>query len=396
MQSFEQVIHHALMHQHERDLYRVRKTRKSAQQRTTRVDDDKQLNFASNDYLGLANHPDIIEATITATKKFGVGSGSSFLISGYHRLHHELEQLVSSWLGFDSSLLFSSGYMANLAALTSLASPKAEIFLDRLSHASLIDAAILSRAKVTRYRHLDYQHLETRLKASQSSKKIIVTESIYSMNGDIADIKKLSALSHQYDCWLHIDDAHGVGILGQAHQGVAALLPNKDNVSIMAGFGKAIGTSGAAISSNQSTIDYLLQKARPYIYTTAIPVALANASIASIKVIQNDSSRHQHLSALINDYQNQMKLLNLSLFESSSPIQSILVGNNKTVMLLCEQLLAVGIWVQAIRPPTVPNDTARIRISLTANHQLTDIDTLIRKLKACPAYAKLPRHLTND
>ncbi len=349
------------------------------------VDGQECLSFCSNDYLGLASHPVLIEAAQSAAARYGVGAGASHLVSGHSVLHHELETALAAFTGLPSALLFSTGYMANLGIITALAGRGDEIFADKLNHASLNDAALLSRAKFTRYPHLDLVVLEKRLAASTAKRKLVVTDAVFSMDGDMAPVPELLALCERHDALLVLDDAHGFGVLGAGGRGVlehfsSLFTPHSSRFVYMATLGKAAGVFGAFVAGSAELTDYLVQRARTYIYTTATPPLLAAALSASLRLIESEAWRRERLRELISGLKQGLKLHRWRLMESSTPIQPVIIGANQETLAVSEALRERGIWVPAIRPPTVPKGEARLRISLSAAHSLDDVAKLVGAL----------------
>jgi len=336
------------------------------------------LSFCSNDYLGLASHPALIEAAQSAAARYGVGAGASHLVSGHSVLHHELETALAIFTGLPAALLFSTGYMANLGIVTVLAGRDDEIFADKLNHASLNDAVLLSRAKFTRYPHLDLVVLEKRLAASRAKRKLVVTDAVFSMDGDIAPVPELLTLCERHDALLVLDDAHGFGVLGRTGRGVLEhfslpLTPHPSRIVYMATLGKAAGVFGAFVAGSVELTDYLVQRARSYIYTTATPPLLSAALSASLQLIEWDAWRREHLRELIAALRQGLKLRRWRLMDSTTPIQPVIIGANQETLAVSEALRERGIWVPAIRPPTVPKGEARLRISLSAAHTHEDV-----------------------
>jgi len=343
------------------------------------------LSFCSNDYLGLASHPALIEAAQSAAARYGVGAGSSHLVSGHSVLHHELEAALAAFTGLPAALLFSTGYMANLGIITALAGRDDEIFADKLNHASLNDAVLLSRAKFTRYPHLDLVVLEKRLAASRAKRKLVVTDAVFSMDGDIAPVPELLALCERYDALLVLDDAHGFGVLGLTGRGVlehfsSLLTPHSSRFIYMATLGKAAGVFGAFVAGPAELADYLVQRARTYIYTTATPPLLSAALSASLRLIEGEAWRRERLRELIAALRLGLKLRRWRLMDSTTPIQPVIIGSNQETLATSEALCERGIWVPAIRPPTVPKGEARLRISLSASHTVEDVERLAAAL----------------
>lgn len=368
-------------------LYRKRPIVSSAQAVRLTVNGQSLLSFSSNDYLGLANHPDIKKAFIKATEHYGVGSGSAHLITGHSQLHHECELRLAEFTGRDRALLFSNGYMANLAIASALVGRHDIIHQDKLNHASLIDAARISGAKLKRYRHNDLAQLESQLELSQvdhntTVRQLIMTDGVFSMDGDCADITQISQLASQSNSCCMVDDAHGFGVLGATGAGLLEQcdLGQQQVPILMATLGKAIGTSGAFVAGSENLIETLIQQARPYIYTTASPPAIAAATICSLDIVKHENWRREKLQELIAYFQQRMKSTEFELMPSATAIQPIVIGDNNRALLLSEKLLKSGIQVSAIRPPTVPAGSARLRITLSAVHEKADIDQLIKAL----------------
>lgn len=364
-------------------LSRQRRLLDSAQGAHIKADGREVLSFCSNDYLGLANHPQLIAALQEAAAKAGVGSGASHLITGHHRYHHELEQALAAFVGLPAALLFSTGYMANLGVIPALLGRNDAIFSDKLNHASLNDAAVLSRAELNRYPHNDLAALEKMLQASHAARKLVIADAVFSMDGDIAPVPELLALCEQYDAWLMLDDAHGFGVLGEKGRGVLSHFQvASPRIIYMATLGKAAGVSGAFVAGEPVLIDYLIQNTRTYIYTTATPPALSATLLAALKIIEQEDNRREHLNQLINLLKSNLRLQRWQLMDSFTAIQPVVVGSNEDVLRLSECLLTQGILVPAIRPPTVPKCSARLRISLSAVHSVDDVQRLITAMQS--------------
>ncbi|HYD33336.1 MAG TPA: 8-amino-7-oxononanoate synthase, partial [Methylophilaceae bacterium] len=346
------------------------------------VDGKPVLSFCSNDYLGLANHPQLVSALQAAAIEAGVGSGASHLITGHHRFHQALEEALARFVNLPAALLLSTGYMANLAAICGLMHRNDVLFVDKLNHASLNDGALLSRAKLHRYPHGDLEALQGMLSSSNASRKMVITDAVFSMDGDIAPLNELLILCERHDAWLLIDDAHGFGVLGQHGQGCLAHFNLKSpRIIYMATLGKAAGVSGAFIAGERVVVDYLMQNARTYIYTTAMPPALAAASLEALKLIGEGQDRREHLALLVDSLRSKLRLQHWQLMASDTPIQPLLIGNNDDALAISNDLLKQGILVPAIRPPTVPQGSARLRISLSAAHTIEDVDRLAEALR---------------
>ena len=375
-------------------LYRRRLVMQSAQSVESRINGKSVLSFCSNDYLALANHPDIKQAFIKATQQFGVGSGSAHLVNGHSQLHHECEQQLAAFTGRERALLFSTGYMANLAIASSLLSRNDTVFQDKLNHASLIDSAQLSRAKTIRYAHNDLAQLQRQLTQSQQEKpnarRLIMVDGVFSMDGDCADIHKLSALAIQSNSWLMIDDAHGFGVLGKNGAGLceASGMSQQQVPVLMATLGKAVGVSGAFVAGSELLIETLIQRARSYIFTTASPPAVAAAVMRSIELIQQEGWRREKLLHNIDYFRQQAEKRDITLMPSDTAIQPVVIGDNHRCLQISQQLFEQGLHVAAIRPPTVPDGSARLRITLSAGHEVSQIDYLLKVLSGllsgCP------------
>lgn len=348
------------------------------------ADGQSFLSFCSNDYLGLANHPANRDALVNALPETGLGGAASHLICGHHTAHHRLEERIANFTRRSSALFFSTGYMANIGVISALAGRGDTIFSDRLNHASIIDGCILSRAKVRRYAHGNVAELETML-AETSGHKLVVTDGVFSMDGDIAPLRELARVCKIHDALLVVDDAHGIGVLGPEGRGsVAELGLSEQDVPVLIGtLGKAVGTSGAFVAGPTVLTDYLVQKARTYIYTTAMPPALAAATCTSLDLIEQDDSRRAHLQNLISKFRARVLALGFELSPSRTPIQPIIVGDNWTALALSQALEAQGLLVTAIRPPTVPEGEARLRITLSAAHSHEDLEQLLAGLSKC-------------
>ncbi|MCW5617863.1 MAG: 8-amino-7-oxononanoate synthase [Nitrosomonas sp.] len=348
------------------------------------IDDRVYLSFCSNDYLGLANHPELIQAACQGAQHYGVGAGASHLINGHSVAHHTLERALAKFTGFPAALLFSTGYMANMGVITALAGRNDVIFADKLNHASLNEAALLSRAKLIRYPHCDTVALERRLAASGSGGKLVITDAVFSMDGDIAPIRPLIRLCEQYDAMLLLDDAHGFGVLGGKGRGTlfspAAETRHSPRVIYMATLGKAAGVFGAFVAAADEVIETLIQTAKSYIYTTASPPLLAHTLLKSLERIENDSWRRDKLYQLIELLKAKLQPLKWRLMPSDTPIQPLVIGEAREAVHVSNALKEKGILVPAIRQPTVPRGTARLRISLSVAHEEADILRLADEL----------------
>ena len=366
-------------------LERCRRVVETSQGPRVRVDGREVLHFGSNDYLGLAADSRVIAAAQAGAARYGVGAGASHLISGHRTAHEVLERELAAWVApcaDAQALVFCAGYLANLAAVTALVRRGDAVFADRLNHACLNDAALLSRAEFTRYRHADMVDLERRLQASRARRKLIATDAVFSMDGDIAPLPRLLELARQHDAWLLIDDAHGFGVTGQGRGTLAHFALTSERIVYMGTLGKAAGVAGAFVAAHPTVIATLVQTARPYIYTTALPPLLACALSASLAAIRDEPQRRVRLSALTLRWRRAAAALPWATLPSETPIQPLVLGANAEALRISEGLWQCGIWVPAIRPPTVPRGTARLRITLTAAHTGADVDALARALCA--------------
>ena len=347
------------------------------------IDGQHLISFYSNDYLGLANDPSIIEALCAGARTWGVGSGASHLVSGHLTPHEALEQKLAAFTGIPRALLFSTGYMANLGIVPSLVGRDDAVFSDKLNHASLIDAVLLSRADAQRYLHGDLAMLERLLAASDAKRKLILTDAVFSMDGDLALLPELLALAEQFDAWLVIDDAHGFGVMGPQGRGSLAHfnLPSAERIIYMGTLGKAAGVSGAFVAAHESVIEWLLQRARTYIFTTGSSPALACALIAALNLIENGDARREQLGLLTAQLRDGLADTRWQLLPSPTAIQPIIIGDNLETLRVANALYERGLWVPSIRPPTVPKESARLRISLTAAHTQTHVAMLTDALR---------------
>jgi 8-amino-7-oxononanoate synthase len=367
-------------------LTRRRRVLESPCGRIATVNGKNVLNFAANDYLGLAGNADIARALADGALQWGAGSGASHLVSGHLTPHEKLEQEIAAFTGFPRALTFSTGYLANLAVTPTLAGRGDAVFADKLNHASLIDAMQLAKANgadVQRYPHNDVATLEKMLAASTAARKLIVTDAVFSMDGDLAPLPLIFALAERYNAWLVIDDAHGFGVLGPHGRGSLAHfnLPAAPRILLMGTLGKAAGVGGAFVAGSATAIEYLLQKGRAYIFTTAQPPAIACALSKSLQLIGDGDALRANLMARIAQLRDGLASLPLTLLPSLTAIQPLIVGENDAAVALSKGLWERDLWVPAIRPPTVPKGTARLRISVSAAHTDADIDQLIAALK---------------
>lgn len=393
--SFNNVLKAELVTRKSNHLYRSRKVLESPQSVEPIINGKKVLSFCSNDYLGLANHPDVISAFKKAADQYGVGSGSAHLVSGHSVEHHALEEELAAFMGCERTLLFSTGYMANLGIVSALCDRHSEIYEDKLNHASLLDAALLSRAKRFRFPHLDMNTLEQRLIDSNSGHsknitKFIISDGVFSMDGDLAALKKIVSLSEKNNATLMIDDAHGIGVLGKKGRGIVEhfSLDNKQIPILVGTLGKAFGTAGAFVAGSEELIETLIQKSRSYIFTTAMPAAVAAATRKSLQLLEKENWRREKLQSLIGQFRKGASELGLELIDSMTPIQPIIIGSSEKALALSERLLKKNILISAIRPPTVAEGTARLRVTFSAMHTEKHVDKLLTVLDEL----NIPRH----
>ncbi|HAU5605648.1 TPA: 8-amino-7-oxononanoate synthase [Citrobacter koseri] len=379
--TWQQKIDDALTARRSADALRRRCAVAQGAGRWLVANERQYLNFSSNDYLGLSHHPQIIRAWQQGAERFGVGSGGSGHVSGYSVAHQALEEALAGWLGYSQALLFISGFAANQAVIAALMAKDDRIVADRLSHASLLEAANLSPATLRRFTHNDPQHLAHLLDAPCGGQQLVVTEGIFSMDGDGAPLAEIHRVARQRNAWLLVDDAHGIGVTGDEGRGSCWRQQVKPELLIVT-FGKGFGVSGAAILCSESVADYLLQFARHLIYSTSMPPAQAQALSAALAVIRSPegADRREKLAALIQRFRSGVKASDFTLANSHSAIQPLIVGDNARALRLADTLREQGCWVSAIRPPTVPAGTARLRLTLTQAHETQDIDRLLEVL----------------
>jgi 8-amino-7-oxononanoate synthase len=363
-------------------LRRSRRLLASPQRARVVVDGRDYLAFCSNDYLGLAADPRLIAAARAGAELYGVGAGASHLVLGHGIAHHRLEEALAGFVGVPRALLFSTGYMANMGVVSALAGRGDALFADRLNHASLNDAALLSRATFRRYPHNDLAALERLLATTPARRRLVIVDAVFSMDGDIAAVPELLDICARHDAWLLIDDAHGFGVLGAQGRGTAAHFGiASERLIYMATLGKAAGVSGAFVAGSEVLVESLLQNARTYIYTTATPPLLAHALLTSLQIIGQEEWRRERLRELTLRLKRGLQGGPWSLLPSDTPIQPLLVGGNAESLALSARLAARGLLVPAIRPPTVPQGSARLRISLSADHAVDDVDRLVAALR---------------
>lgn len=365
-------------------LYRRRRQVSGPQQPLLTVDGRPLLSFCSNDYLGLASAAPGREVLARSLVSTGLGGAASHLVCGHHEAHHRLEERLAEFTRRSSALLFSTGYMANLGVITALAGRGDTIFSDRLNHASIVDGCLLSRARLRRYPHADMAALEAGL-AQARGRKLVVTDAVFSMDGDVAPLQELSRICQRHEALMVVDDAHGFGVLGP--QGRGSLLEaglSQDEVPVLVGtLGKAAGSYGAFVAGPDWLTEYLIQKARTYIYTTAMPPALALATCACIDAVEQGEALRARLRRLVRRFRQGAAALGYRLLPSATPIQPLLVGNNEAALALSQALEEQGILVTAIRPPTVPVGQARLRVTLSAAHQAEQVERLLDALARC-------------
>jgi len=340
------------------------------------------LGFCSNDYLGLANHPEVIAALQGAAAEYGVGGGAAHLVSGHSLAHHALDEELAEFTGRPRALLFSSGYMANQGVITALLGRSDTIYEDRLNHASLIDGGLLSRASFKRFAHGDMQALSKRMRGQEGGEALVAVDGVFSMDGDIAPLPQLVAICQEKQAWLMVDDAHGMGVLGE--RGAGSLehyaLGLEDVPILMGTLGKGFGTCGAFVAGSEDLIETMIQQARSYVYTTASPPALAEATRTSLRLVQSEAWRRERLQELIRRFRSGAEQLGLPIMQSQTPIQPILAGSSEQALAWSGRLEQRGILVSAIRPPTVPDGSARLRVTLCANHTDEQVDRLLEAL----------------
>jgi 8-amino-7-oxononanoate synthase len=362
-------------------LYRSRRVIASPQGIDLEVDGKHVVNFCSNDYLGLANHPDVVGAFKAGADQYGVGSGSAHLVCGHSAAHHALEEELAAFTGRDRALLFSTGYMANIGVISALLGRGDAVFEDRLNHASLLDGGLMSGARFKRYAHADAADLGGHLEKALG-RKLVVTDGVFSMDGDFAPLDKLAAAAKRHDAWLMVDDAHGLGVIGEHGGGIIEHFGlSQDDVPVLMGtLGKGFGTFGAFVAGSEMLIETLIQKARTYIYTTAMPAAVAEATRASLKIAIAENWRRDKLKNLSERFSLGARQLGLQVMPSSSAIQPILIGDSQSAVDISNALLDAGFLISAIRPPTVPQGSARLRVTFSALHQEQHVDRLLDAL----------------
>lgn len=370
-------------------LTRRLKVADSPQAPHMRIDGQDRLTFCSNDYLGLANDPRLAEAMHRGIDRWGVGAGAAHLINGHFTPHQQLEAELAAWLAVDAVQLFSTGYMANLGVVGALMGRGDTVVADRLNHASLVDAVQLSGARLSRYRHNDLGDLERRLRDARGE-RMILTDGVFSMDGDGAPLAELAELAERYDAWLVVDEAHAFGVLGEKGCGsfeAAGITPG-ERVLRVGTLGKAFGTAGAFVAGAAEPLAVLLQRARTYLFTTAQPPAVAEASREALIIVREEPSRRHHVHSLVSRFrQGVADMEGLALMPSSTPIQPLLVGDSPRAMAMADCLFEQGMVVPAIRPPTVPRGGSRLRVTFSAAHEGNDLENLLSALRACTKLA---------
>ncbi|HWV16480.1 MAG TPA: 8-amino-7-oxononanoate synthase [Cellvibrio sp.] len=390
--SLDSLLAPALAERRAANLYRERRLLMSAQAPQVIVDGKSYISFCGNDYLGLANHPEVIATFQQAANHYGVGSGASHLVAGHSREHHQLEEELAEFTGRQRALLFSTGYMANMGAITALVGQGDAVFEDRLNHASLLDAGLMSGARFQRFLHNDLANLQSRLDKTEAARKLLVVDGVFSMDGDCAPLPELAALAQKNNAWLMVDDAHGFGCLGNNGGGSAEHFGlSQDQLPILMGtLGKAFGTFGAFIAGSETLIETLIQFARPYIYTTAMPPAVAAATRCSLRLLQAEQWRRDHLQQLIAHFRCGAERLGLQLMNSHTPIQPIIIGEERAALAISQALAERGFLIIAIRPPTVAAGSSRLRITFSAEHSLQQVDQLLLALEEVVEEMGLP------
>jgi len=366
------------------NLYRRRRVVESPQAAEINFDGRRLLNFCSNDYLGLASHSEVVAALQEGAADWGVGAGAAHLVNGHTSAHHALEEELAAFTGRERALLFSTGYMANMGVINALTEPGDVVFEDQLNHASLLDGGWLSRADMRRYPHVDLETLDAMLAEPRAGAAVIATDGVFSMDGELAPLTALVATAKCHDATLLVDDAHGLGVIGAQGGGCCEQFGlTTDDVPVLIGtLGKGFGTFGAFCAGSNELIEFLIQRARTYIYTTAMPAAVAEATRVSLRLAQQDTWRREKLANLVEQFRAGAGQLGLALLDSVSPIQPIMVGDAEKTLRASAALEQAGVLVTAIRPPTVPDGTARLRVTLTANHSAAQVDQLLAALES--------------
>jgi len=352
----------------------------TGQRLVTTVDGRTLVDFSSNDYLGLAHHPAVAAAMSECAVRLGAGSGASHLVTGHGVEHERLEEELADYTGRERALLFSTGYMANLGVMTSLAGRGEVVLLDRLNHASIVDGALLSGARFKRYAHADADAAEQALLESSEQAVVVATDGVFSMDGDIAPLPRLARAAVAHKAWLVVDDAHGIGVLGQRGRGSTEKLSTDDVPVLIGTLGKALGSFGAFVAGSRDLIEFLIQKARPYIYTTALPQPIAAATRKALAIAQRETWRRERVLALTTRFRKAARELGVPLLDSNTPIQPVVLGSSQAALRAQRELQEVGFRVVAIRAPTVPKGSERLRVSLSAAHTEAQVDALAQAM----------------
>ncbi|WP_406608648.1 8-amino-7-oxononanoate synthase [Agarivorans sp. JK6] len=366
----------------QQQLFRQRRCQSSAQGRLIDINNQQFVNFSSNDYLGLSHHPRVIDAWIKGAERYGVGSGGSPLVTGFQTAHYQLEETLCEWQGREGALLFNSGFSANQSVIKALLKKNDVLIQDKLNHASLMEAGVLCDANFSRFQHNSVGQLAKRLESQQGENCLVITEGVFSMDGDQAPLKPISDLCKQHNAWLMVDDAHGVGCLGDQGRGSSDqqnLTPSDVQIQMLT-FGKALGVSGATILCDQALKDYLVNFDKSYVYSTAMPAAQACAVTEAIRVLQTQPELQQLLADNIALFRSLAIENDIAVADSNTAIQPIIIGEADKALAMAESLQGKGFWVSAIRPPTVPVNTARLRVTLSSHHQAQDIVDLINAI----------------
>ncbi|QIF93375.1 8-amino-7-oxononanoate synthase [Proteus vulgaris] len=380
--SWQTYLNEQLNERRNTPLWRKRKVIKRVDGRfLITISGEKYLNFSGNDYLGISQHEDVIKAWQQGADEYGVGSGGSGHITGFTQAHAQLEQHLADWLGYDNALLFSSGYSANQGVISALLEKDDAIIADKLCHASLMEAAVLSPATLWRFLHNSFDSLSQRLNKTSASKTLVITEGVFSMDGDQAPLTEIATISRQHDAWLMVDDAHGIGVLGKEGRGSCDKSGIKPELLVVT-FGKAFGISGAAVLCDKSTAEFFEQYARHLIYSTSMPPAQAVALHSALNIIKQADGERAYLQQLIDTFRQGVVSLPIKLLPSQTAIQPLIIGDEQLCQTLSDYLQSKGLWVKSIFPPTVPSHSARLRITLTTRHHLSDIKLLIETLHA--------------
>lgn len=391
--GMQSILQARLQQREHAGLIRQRLTRSTAQQPLQTVDGQQLISFCSNDYLGLANHPRVIAALKNGAERYGVGSGASHLVSGHCAAHEMLEEELAEFLGRDRALLFSTGYMANTGTISALAQAGSLVLQDELNHVSLLEGGWLSRAEATRFGHRNLGELRGLLDSATSDHALVVSDGVFSMDGDVAPVQDLVAMCRTSGAWLMIDDAHGLGCTGSTGLGTiesqGRFLAQEDVPVLVGTLGKAFGTAGAFVAGSETLIEYLQQFARSYVFTTAIPPAIAEASRESLRLVQSETWRREKLNWLIERFRAETLQLGLPLLDSLTPIQALVTGDVQATLTASAILRQHGLHVSAIRPPTVPAGSARLRITLSAAHTEEDLDRLLHGLQSVKQHLQL-------